>query len=156
MGEDFHSRRVMIAGVGAGGLALALTACGGGDSATTVTTATTAPESGAPAAAESSAAAAPQAGGALAKTADIPVGGGTIFKEQKIVVVQPTEGQFKAFSATCTHQGCSVSSVENGQIVCPCHKSLFKVEDGSVAQGPATKPLPEQPIKVEGDQIMLA
>lgn len=143
----------MFASVGAGGLALAITACGASDTGTTGTT--TATESSAPAAGASESSA-PQAGGALGKTADIPVGGGTIFKDQKIVVTQPTEGEFKAFSAVCTHKGCAVGSVEGGAIVCPCHNSKFGIADGAVTAGPAEKPLPAQEIKVEGDQIMLA
>ncbi|MEU4574190.1 Rieske (2Fe-2S) protein [Nonomuraea sp. NPDC023979] len=152
MGRDLQSRRAVIAGVGASGLAVALTACGGDSGTTGATTATTA--TSAPAAPTESAGSAPQGG--LAKTSDIPVGGGTIFKEQKIVITQPAEGQFKAFSADCTHKGCPVASVENGTIDCPCHGSKFKIEDGSVAQGPATEALPARQIKVEGDQISLA
>ncbi|HEX4812149.1 MAG TPA: Rieske (2Fe-2S) protein [Nonomuraea sp.] len=163
MGDDLQTRRTLIAGVGAGGLALAITACGGGTE--TATTAGSDAESSAPAssappssAPESSApeSSAPQAGGALATTADIPVGGGAIFKEQKVVVTQPTAGEFKAFSAVCTHQGCTVGSVEGDVIVCPCHNSRFNIADGAVADGPAQKPLPAQQITVEGDQIMLA
>ncbi|MEU6713260.1 Rieske (2Fe-2S) protein [Nonomuraea sp. NPDC046802] len=142
----------MFAGVGAGGLALAISACGGGSDTAQTSGGT---ESGAPQAGASQSSA-PQAGGALAKTADIPVGGGTIFKDQKIVVTQPTSGQFKAFSAVCTHNGCTVGSVENGVIVCPCHNSKFGIADGAVTDGPADKPLPAQEIKVEGDQITLA
>ncbi|WP_240777365.1 Rieske (2Fe-2S) protein [Nonomuraea basaltis] len=142
----------MIAGVGAGGLTLAIAACSGGtDTATTAgTTESSAPQSSA---AQSSA---PPAGGALAKTADIPVGGGAIFKEQKIVVTQPAAGEFKAFSAVCTHSGCTVGSVADGAIVCPCHNSKFNIADGAVTAGPAKKPLPEQQITVDGDQIALA
>ncbi|MEU1181982.1 Rieske (2Fe-2S) protein [Streptomyces sp. NPDC005820] len=95
------------------------------------------------------------AGGALAKTADIPEGGGKIFTAEKVVVTQPTQGDFKAFSAVCTHQGCTVGSVANGTINCPCHKSEFRIADGSVASGPATKPLPEKQITVTGDTITL-
>ncbi|MEV8536935.1 Rieske 2Fe-2S domain-containing protein [Streptomyces sp. NPDC051211] len=101
-----------------------------------------------------SASAAP--GTALARTADIPVGGGTVFKEQKVVVTQPQAGTFKAFSAVCTHQGCTVAKVENGTIDCPCHGSKFKVADGAVANGPATRPLPAQKITVSGGEITLA
>ncbi|TDD36894.1 iron-sulfur protein [Nonomuraea terrae] len=144
----------MIASVGAGGLALAVTACGGTDTAQPAASApateSSAAQSGAP---QSSA---PQGGTALAKTADIPVGGGTIFKDQKIVVTQPAAGEFKAFSATCTHQGCAVGSVEDGAIVCPCHGSTFAIADGAVTNGPAEQPLAAQQITVEGDQIMLA
>jgi nitrite reductase/ring-hydroxylating ferredoxin subunit len=148
----------VIAGVGAGGLTLALAACGGTDTATGTDAATSGDATGsaAPTAAATESSA-PQAGGAaLAKTADIPVGGGTILKDQKIVVVQPTEGQFKAFSAVCTHKGCVVGSVDGGNIVCPCHNSTFNIADGAVTGGPAQGPLPEQAIKVEGDQITLA
>jgi Rieske Fe-S protein len=96
------------------------------------------------------------AGGALAKTADIPVNGGKVFADQGVVVVQPAAGTYKAFSSTCTHQGCAVGSVTNGDIVCPCHMSKFSVTDGSVKSGPAKKPLPEKTIKVDGDSITLA
>jgi Rieske Fe-S protein len=92
----------------------------------------------------------------LAKTSDIPVGGGKIFKEEKVVVTQPKKDEFKAFSAVCTHQGCTVGTVSDGTINCPCHGSKFHVADGSVAHGPAPKPLPAEQIKVEGKSIRLA
>ncbi|MBK3571378.1 Rieske (2Fe-2S) protein [Streptomyces sp. MBT62] len=92
----------------------------------------------------------------LAKTADIPVGGGKILKAQKIVVTQPKKDEFKAFSAICTHQGCTVSAIANGTINCPCHGSKFNIADGTVAGGPAPKPLPAEQITVEGNSIRLA
>lgn len=91
----------------------------------------------------------------LAKAADIPEGGGKIFKEQKVVVTQPQKGEFKAFSAICTHQGCTVSKVADGTIDCACHGSEFHIADGSVAKGPATEPLPEEKITVSGGSIRL-
>ncbi|MGW0658958.1 Rieske (2Fe-2S) protein [Streptodolium elevatio] len=94
-------------------------------------------------------------GTALAKTSDIPVGGGKIFDQQKVVVTQPSAGTFKAFSSTCTHQGCTVSSISNGTINCACHGSKFSATDGSVESGPATKPLPAKQIATSGDQITL-
>ncbi|MYT04871.1 MULTISPECIES: Rieske (2Fe-2S) protein [Streptomyces] len=97
-----------------------------------------------------------QAGTELAKTSEIPVGGGKIFKEEKVVVTQPKKGEFKAFSDICTHQGCQVSSVSGGTINCPCHGSKFHIADGSVANPPATRPLPEKQIRVSGDSIELA
>ncbi|WP_090943814.1 ubiquinol-cytochrome c reductase iron-sulfur subunit [Nonomuraea jiangxiensis] len=94
-------------------------------------------------------------GAGLARTADIPEGGGKIFADRKIVVVQPTAGEFRAFSATCTHQGCTVDNVSGGMINCPCHGSMFNL-DGTVMGGPATRPLPQVQIKVDGDTISLA
>ena len=72
------------------------------------------------------------------------------------MVTQPSEGQFKAFSAICTHQGCPVDGIVDGQIHCPCHQSMFSIEDGSPQSGPATTALPEVAITVRGDQITLA
>jgi len=92
----------------------------------------------------------------LAATADVPVGGGVILTDAQLVITQPKAGTFKAFSAICTHQGCTVSSVENGTINCPCHGSEFAIADGSVVAGPAPKPLPAQSIKVSGGSITAA
>lgn len=99
----------------------------------------------------------PQGGGgdALAATADVPVGGGMILADKEIVITQPKAGEFKAFSAICTHQGCIVDEVSGGTINCPCHGSKFKL-DGSVSQGPASTPLSSRAVKVSGDQISLA
>jgi nitrite reductase/ring-hydroxylating ferredoxin subunit len=96
------------------------------------------------------------AAGALGAAADIPVGGGKVFAQQKVVVTQPTAGQFKAFDAVCTHASCVVASVANGLIKCPCHGSAYKVADGSVANGPAAKALSPKTVKVENGQITLA
>lgn len=92
----------------------------------------------------------------LAKTSDIPVGGGKVFADVKVVVTQPTAGDFKAFSAVCTHQGCTVRTIADGIINCPCHFSKFRIADGSVAGGPARRPLPPKQITVTGDAIRLA
>ncbi|MFD4482594.1 Rieske (2Fe-2S) protein [Streptomyces sp. NPDC058471] len=91
----------------------------------------------------------------LAKTSDIPVGGGKIFKDKKVVVTQPEKGEFKAFSAVCTHSGCTVGAVEGGTINCPCHGSKYRVADASVADGPAPRPLPPRNIDVTGNSITL-
>jgi Rieske Fe-S protein len=93
---------------------------------------------------------------ALAKLSDIPVGGGKIFEDRKVVVTQPKAGTVKAFSTTCTHAGCDVTTVSRGTINCPCHGSRFKVADGSVAGGPAPRGLPAVPVTVDGDNIRLA
>jgi Rieske Fe-S protein len=91
------------------------------------------------------------AAGAIAKKSDVPVGSGVIVGN--IVVTQPTAGNFKGLSATCTHQGCTVSEVANGTINCKCHGSKFNL-DGSVANGPAKSPLPTEAISVQGDSIV--
>lgn len=93
------------------------------------------------------------AGQELISTADVPVGGGAVLADEKIVVTQPQEGDFKAFSAICTHQNCVVADVADGTVNCACHGSRFRITDGSVEQGPATRPLPEEPITVEGNSI---
>jgi Rieske Fe-S protein len=94
--------------------------------------------------------------GTLAATADIPVGSGKVFTDAGIVISQPTAGKFVAFSATCTHQGCTVGEVSGGTINCPCHGSKFAIADGAVANGPAQKPLPARAITVAGNEITLA
>ncbi|MFB7516990.1 Rieske (2Fe-2S) protein [Streptomyces sp. NPDC056144] len=92
----------------------------------------------------------------LARTSEIPVGGGKVFTDRKVVVTQPAEGDFRAFSAVCTHQGCLVNKVADGTIDCPCHGSKYRIADGSVAAGPAPRPLPEEPIIVSDETITLA
>ncbi|HMD91864.1 MAG TPA: Rieske (2Fe-2S) protein [Trebonia sp.] len=86
---------------------------------------------------------------------DIPVGGGVVFTDQKVVVTQPAKGVFKAFSAVCTHVGCICNKVANGTIDCPCHGSEFKIADGAVVAGPAPTPLPSRTITVTDGKIML-
>ena len=76
-------------------------------------------------------------GTTLGPTSDVPVGGGTIYSAQQVVVTQPTAGSYKGFSAVCPHQGCLVGDVSSGAINCPCHGSQFSIKDGSVIQGPA-------------------
>ncbi|GGL24662.1 Rieske (2Fe-2S) protein [Phycicoccus endophyticus] len=104
-------------------------------------------------AASSAASAAGSAASDLVEAAQIPVGGGKVFEAIQAVVTQPTDGDYKAFSSVCTHSGCQVDSVENGVIECPCHGSQFDISTGEVRQGPATDPLPEKSVSVDGDGI---
>ncbi|MFI9202723.1 Rieske (2Fe-2S) protein [Streptomyces sp. NPDC053048] len=152
------TRRTVVATAGVAGLAALLAACGGsGDS-----NSGSGSGSGSGEKPEGSAGKEPAgkdartgAGAALARTSDIPEGGGKVFAEQKVVVTQPSKGEFKAFSAVCTHQGCLVKEVSDGTINCLCHKSRFSVADGSVRGGPAQKPLAARQVSVNGDSLTL-
>ncbi|MFF8469587.1 Rieske (2Fe-2S) protein [Streptomyces griseus] len=139
-----NARRRTVLAAGAAGAAALATGCGssGGDGGgdTSATPTATGDATG---------------GAELARTGDIPVGGGTVFKERKVVVTQPEEGEFKAFSAVCTHASCLVSTVSDGTINCPCHGSRFSIADASVEAGPATRPLPAERISVSGGTIRL-
>jgi Rieske Fe-S protein len=144
------SRQKVLIGAGLGLLTSVVAACGTygkKDQAASESSATTA----APAPSASGGSAAP-AGNVIAKTADVPVGSGVIV--DKVVVTQPTAGVFKGFSSTCTHKGCTVDKIADGTIDCPCHGSKFNL-DGSVAHGPATKPLEAKTVTVQGDSIVL-
>ncbi|HLZ60038.1 MAG TPA: Rieske (2Fe-2S) protein [Ktedonosporobacter sp.] len=92
-----------------------------------------------------------QAGTVLARTTDIPVGSGRVFGSAQVVITQSALGQFQAFSSICTHQGCSVSKVEKGAIICPCHGSKFDATTGAVLAGPAPAPLASVSIRVNAD-----
>ncbi|MEQ6899571.1 Rieske (2Fe-2S) protein [Nocardioides sp. YIM 152588] len=156
------NRRQALGGAAAIGVgAPLLAACGGSETATATdptTGPTTDPTTSSPSAAtddtatgDASASAVP---GALVAADAVPVGGGVILNEQQLVVTQPEAGTFAAFSAVCTHQQCLVGSVEDGQIVCPCHGSHFSVVDGSVSAGPASSPLPEVAVEVTDGQVV--
>ncbi|WP_328999946.1 Rieske (2Fe-2S) protein [Kribbella sp. NBC_00709] len=142
-----------------------LAACGssddasGGSSTPSATGSSSAPAASTPSSSAPSSSApsssAPAGGGTvLGPVSDVPVGGGKVFTDAKVVVTQPTAGQYKGFSAVCTHQGNIVGSVEDGQIVCPFHNSHFKITDGSVASGPAQSPLPAVNVAVQGANIV--
>jgi Rieske Fe-S protein len=95
-------------------------------------------------------------GETLASVEDVPVGGCFVVSDAKVVVTQPTKGDFKAFTAVCTHQGCLVETSTEGDIPCPCHSSKFSLEDGSPVSGPATSALAVVEITVDGDSIVRA
>ncbi|MEH0981788.1 Rieske (2Fe-2S) protein [Micromonospora sp. CPCC 205556] len=143
------SRRAVLAGTGAGVTALLAGCQTYGEPA--------GPAAGGPPPSAGGGGATPAAGQprTLATVADIPVGGGKIFAAEGVVVTRPTEGSVKAFSATCTHQGCTVTEVRDGAIVCACHNSAFDIDDGSVKGGPARQPLPPAAVSVDGTDIRL-
>lgn len=162
-------RTAGVLGAGAAGAGL-LAACGSSSdpsSASAVATTSSAAPTTSPATttetttssaatgSETAAAAAPS--GTPVKTSDVPVGGGTILPDQKIVVTQPASGTFKAFSAVCTHMGCTVNQVEAGFIDCPCHQSQFDISTGSpTSSSQATQPLPAKTATVSGDSVYVS
>ena len=146
------SRRVVVRGAALGGLSLPLlAACGGGEeSGGSTSDATTGSDAGSPSASGGSGAA---AAGMTVAASDVPVGGGAIFPDEKLVVTQPAKGDFKAFSAVCTHQGCAVAEVTDGEIVCNCHGSHFSIDTGEPVEGPAKAPLGGKKVTVKGGRI---
>jgi Rieske Fe-S protein len=111
--------------------------------------------SAAPSTSAAPAAGAMTEGTVLSTTKDIPVGGGTIFTAEKVVVTQPVKGEFHAFSAVCTHVGCILDKVANGTIDCPCHGGEFTITTGAVVAGPPPTPLPKRSIKIEEGKVIL-
>jgi Rieske Fe-S protein len=159
------SRRAALAAGGVATASAALLAAGCSTYTPSGSNSTAAPSeapagSAAPAAdgapnAAAGAAPAQASGIALGPASSVPVGGGRVFANQKVVVTQPTAGQFKAFSAVCTHKGCTVNKVSDGTIDCPCHDSKFSISDGSVQDGPAKKPLPAKNVSSAGGTLRL-
>ena len=130
--------RAGVAGAGVSGV-LILSACGGAEQAVTKAT--------------GAAGSATDKIKDAIKTADIPVGGGKVFPDLGVVVTQPEQGVFKAFSSVCTHQGNPVGSVSDGTINCPFHGSKFDIATGEVKNGPASKALPAKSVTVGSDGI---
>ncbi len=160
MTPDKITRRTLGGLAAAGVGAPLLAACSSDDPETATDTGSTG--SSTPSAGSSSAAPSDGTGSStggndsLTTTSDIEVGGGAVFPDEEVVVTQPTEGEFKCFTAICTHQGCLVADVSDGTINCDCHGSKYDIETGDVVQGPATFALSEEQITVSGDQISLA
>ena len=91
---------------------------------------------------------------ALANAGDVPVGGGVV--SGPVLVVQPAQGEFKAFDAACPHKGVLVGAPADGIATCPAHKSTFSIKDGARISGPATTGLKEIPVKVENGAVVRA
>lgn len=84
----------------------------------------------------------------------IPVGGAVSASigSAPVVVSQPTAGTVVAFSAVCTHQGCTVAPKAK-EFDCPCHGSTFDAATGDVITGPARDPLKKLTTSVSGDTV---
>lgn len=93
--------------------------------------------------------------GALAQVSDVPEGGALAVKDAdgtQVLLTQASAGTIVALSAICTHQGCTVT-VDGGQLVCPCHGSVFDLSGANVS-GPAPRPLSEVDVHVvDGDVL---
>jgi Rieske Fe-S protein len=89
----------------------------------------------------------------LASLDQIPPQGGVVLARQQVVLTRDGGGTVRGFSAVCTHLGCTVDSVQNGTITCPCHGSRFNARTGAVTEGPATRPLPAVPVTVRGSSV---
>ncbi|TRW44261.1 ubiquinol-cytochrome c reductase iron-sulfur subunit [Georgenia yuyongxinii] len=139
-GACVSRRRVLVAGGAGLVLTPLLVACGSGA------------EPAAPTPAGSG-----QPGERLVALSEVPVGSGVVVETaggESVVVAQPETGKVLAFSAVCTHQGCLVA-VEGQELACPCHGSRFAAASGEVLQGPAEKPLPAVPVRVDGEDVVL-
>ncbi|KAA1429238.1 Rieske (2Fe-2S) protein [Nocardioides antri] len=139
LGEVRATRRIVFHGLGALGVAAALAGCAGDDG-----------DDG------EGGGSGVESGAELTTTAEVPVGGGIVLADEKIVVVQPTEGDFRAYTAVCTHQQLLVTSVEDGTIHCSNHGSSYDAATGEVTGGPAPSALSSVEITVEGDKILKA
>jgi Rieske Fe-S protein len=96
--------------------------------------------------------------GARVPASEVPVGQARVVDAggQRVVVAQPAEGEFVAFSSSCTHQGTTVQSGDGLVLTCPNHGSRFDAGDGgAVVAGPATEPLPSVAVTVEGSDLVL-
>lgn len=156
-------RRAVLRGAGvavAGAAAVPLLAACGGSSAATKSPANASGTKNESASGSdpSSPAPSPANGGGghdLTPKSAIPVGGGKVFDTQQVVVTQPKAGEFKCFTAVCTHMGCIVADVSGGTINCGCHGSQYNITTGAVVGGPAPAPLAPVKFKVSGSEISL-
>jgi cytochrome b6-f complex iron-sulfur subunit len=140
------TRRTALAAGAAGVGVVALGACGSDDSPP----AAKEPEASTPAT-QAPAGAAP-----IAALSDVPVGGAISAKGgdgKPIIVAQPTAGQVVAFTAICTHMGCTVAP-SGKDLNCPCHGSKYNALTGAVVNGPAPRPLAKVDVKVESGQVV--
>jgi len=150
------SRRAMLAAAGGLTVAALLSACGDQYSGLTVPQVNDAKGDGSADAGTGGGETSADAGtgGSLLTTVDkVPVGGGKVV--DGVLVMQPTEGKFRAFEAACPHQGVQVSPPKDGKITCPAHGAQFAL-DGSVTNGPAKSDLKRVKIKIKKGKIRRA
>jgi nitrite reductase/ring-hydroxylating ferredoxin subunit len=95
---------------------------------------------------------------AVAKTTDIPIGSGKKFDVEgvQILITQPRAGEFRGFSAVCTHAGFVMSNMANSEIKCDNHGAVYSADDGSVLSGPAPTALGKVTVTIEGDDVLVS
>jgi nitrite reductase/ring-hydroxylating ferredoxin subunit len=150
---DGVTRRVLLRGAAVSGVALPLlAACGGSGNGAS---------GGSGGSGSGGSGGSGGGGGLTVAAAKVPVGGGVILPDQQVVVTQPSKGEFKAFTAVCTHQGCTVGAIEGGHIICPCHGSEFSIADGKNTTGPnggpagSVAPLAARTVTDKGGQLTI-
>ena len=163
MNEQRASRRIVFQGLSALGVAAVLAGCGGDESQPRTSESSPSDDSPSPSKTSKSEpgkqlkkskdAKEPEG---LATTDEIPVGGGIILTDVRIVITQPSRGEFKAFSAVCKHQGQTVGKVADNTITCLFHGSQYDAATGDVTTGPATTGLDPVKIRVKGQAILRA
>ena len=93
-----------------------------------------------------------------AKLSEVPVNSGKIFKfgNKPGILVRSAAGEFKAFSAVCTHLECIVQYREDTkQIWCACHNGQYNLSGKNVG-GPPPRPLEEYKVNTRGDDIVVS
>lgn len=99
--------------------------------------------------------------GALVALKDLPVNSSadiTLASGDPGVVVRLAEDKVCAFSAVCTHNGCTVAYDSAQKVfLCPCHGAAFDpANHAQVLQGPANRPLDEVAVKIEKGYVVTA
>lgn len=92
-----------------------------------------------------------------AKLSEVPVNSGKIFKfgNKPGILVHTSTGEFKAFSAVCTHLECIVQYRDDTkQIWCACHNGQYNLSGKNIG-GPPPRPLEEFKVNTRGDEIVV-
>lgn len=74
-------------------------------------------------------------------------------KGEKLIVARPDQHTAVAFSAICTHQGCTVAP-SGSQLHCPCHGSVYDALTGKNVAGPAPRPLAAFAVRVRAGEVV--